>query len=102
MSAPFTATKFNREYEGTRQLCDEDCAEFLSGAQRDEQTVAALLEAAKTMREALQEACRIFDRLGQHAPDDDRLAILRGADFSSAAFRVRAAMLKAQRLEGML
>lgn len=102
MSAPFTATKFNREYEGTRQLCDEDCAEFLSGAQRDEQTVAALLEAAKTMREALQEAWRIFDRLGQHAPDDDRLAILRGADFSSAAFRVRAAMLKAQRLEGML
>lgn len=100
MSASFVASKFNREPE--QRICDEDCAEFLSGAQRDEQTVAALLEAAKTMREALQEAWRIFDRLGQHAPDDDRLAILRGADFSSAAFRVRAAMLKAQRLEGML
>ena len=99
MSAPFVASKFNREPE---RICDEDCAEFLSGAQRDEQTVGALLESAKTMREALQEAWLIFDRLGQHAPDDDRLAVLRGADFSSAAFRVRAAMLKAQRLEGLL
>jgi hypothetical protein len=100
VNAPFVATKFGREYE--QRVCDEDCAEFLSGAQRDEQTVAALLEAAKTMREALQDAWLIFDRLGQHAPDDDRLAVLRGADFASAAFRVRAAMLKSQRLEGLL
>ena len=100
MNAPFNASKFGREPE--QLICDEDCAEFLSGAQRDEQTVAALLDAAKTMREALQEAWLIFDRLGQHSPDDERLAILRGADFSSAAFRVRAAMLKAQRLEGLL
>lgn len=28
-SAPFTATKFDREYA----VCDEDCAEFLSGVQ---------------------------------------------------------------------
>ena len=36
MSAqPFTATKFDREYEGTRPICDEDCAEFLSGARFD-------------------------------------------------------------------
>ena len=35
MSAPFTATKFDREYEGTRPICDEDCAEFMMGAADD-------------------------------------------------------------------
>lgn len=58
-----------------------------------------LREAAKIMREALQEAWLIFDALGVHQSDDDRLSILHSPKFSSAAFRVRAAMLKTNRVK---
>ena len=57
-----------------------------------------LREAAKIMREALQEAWLIFDALGVHQSDDDRLSILRGPKFQSAAYRVRTAMIKTQRV----
>ena len=56
-----------------------------------------LVDTIKTLREALQEAWRVFDALGTHAPDDDRLSILRSSQFSSAAYRVRTAMLKTMR-----
>ena len=57
-----------------------------------------ILEAAKTMREALVEAWSIFDQLGSHQPDDKRLAIVRSGEFASAAFRVRTAMMKTAHL----
>ena len=73
----------------------DDCAEFLSGAQfqipypqpmRDE-------KCAET-EEALRQAWRIFDALGEHQTDDERLAILRSQEFALTASRVRMAVLK--------
>ena len=73
----------------------DDCAEFLSGAQfqipypqpmRDE-------KCAET-EEALRQAWRIFDALGEHQTDDERLAILRSQEFALTARRVRMAMIK--------
>ena len=73
----------------------DDCAEFLSGAQfqipypppmRDE-------KCADT-EEALRQAWRIFDALGEHQTDDERLAILRSQEFALTASRVRLAMIK--------
>ena len=56
-----------------------------------------LVDTIKILREALQESWQVFDALGAHAPDDDRLSILRSSQFSSAAYRVRTAMLKTRR-----
>ena len=54
-------------------------------------------EQNECMREALQEAWRVFDALGAYQSDDDRLAVLNGHAFSSAAYRVRTAMVKVGR-----
>ena len=78
------ADKFGAEYAPASGVEDE--AEFLS-----------LVDTIAILREALQEAWRVFDALGAHAPDDDRLAIMRSSQFSSAAYRVRTAMLKTRR-----
>ena len=59
---------------------------------------ADLLEAARTMREALQEVWLVMDALGAYQSDDDRLSILHSPKFSSAAYRVRTAMIKTQRV----
>lgn len=73
----------------------DDCAEFLSGAQfqipypppmRDE-------KCADT-EEALRQAWRLIDSLGEHQSDEDRLAILRSQEFALTANRVRMAMIK--------
>ena len=56
-----------------------------------------LREQIATLEEALREAWRVFDSLGAYQSDDDRLAVLNGHAFSSAAYRVRTAMLKVQR-----
>jgi len=100
-----TADKFGAEY--ARSSGAEDDAEFMSGTgQRLCVPYAAskcscatddreeLVDTIKILREALQEAWKVFDALGAHAPDDDRLSILRSSQFSSAAYRVRTAMLK--------
>lgn len=55
------------------------------------------LEQRAIMREALREAWSIIDQLGAHQSDEQRLAILHGPAFSSAAYRVRTAMLKTAR-----
>ena len=74
---------------------DDDCAEFLSGAQfqipypppmRDE-------KCADT-EEALRQAWRLIDSLGEHQSDEDRLEILRSQEFALTANRVRMAMIK--------
>ena len=57
-----------------------------------------LVDTIRILREALQEAWLAFDRLGALAPDDERLVVLRGNQFASAALRVRAAMLKTHRV----
>jgi len=44
--------------------------------------------------EALRQAWRIFDALGEHQTDDERLAILRSQEFALTANRVRMAMIK--------
>jgi NADH:ubiquinone oxidoreductase subunit F (NADH-binding) len=64
------------------------------------QTTAAvdhLREQIATLEEALREAWRVFDSLGAYQSDDAKLAVLSGHAFSSAAYRVRTAMLKVQR-----
>ena len=95
MNAPFTATKFNREYEGTRQLCDEDCAEFLSGA-RFEIPFPAKQEdgaAMRQMRDALQKAWIILDGLRSYRDDAELLAILRSGQMEDAREAVRRAAM---------
>ena len=49
------------------------------------------------MREALREAWAIFDKLGAHQSDEQRLAVIHSPEFASAAYRVRTAMLKTAR-----
>ncbi|HRT22372.1 MAG TPA: hypothetical protein P5318_19855, partial [Candidatus Hydrogenedentes bacterium] len=56
-----------------------------------------LREQIATLEEALREAWRVFDSLGAYQSDDAKLAVLSGHAFSSAAYRVRTAMLKVQR-----
>ena len=60
-------------------------------------SIEKLREQNDCMREALAEAWRVLDTLGAYQSDDDRLAVLNGHAFSSAAYRVRTAMLKVQR-----
>ena len=95
MSAPFVATKFDREYEGTRQLCDEDCAEFLSSARFDipfppKQSDSATL---RHMRDALQKAWIILDGLRSYRDDAELLAILRSSQMEDALEAVRQAAI---------
>lgn len=95
MSAPFVATKFDREYEGTRQLCDEDCAEFLSSARFEipfppKQSDSATL---RHMRDALQKAWIILDGLRSYRDDAELLAILRSSQMENALEAVRQAAI---------
>ncbi len=78
-----TDTKFDREY-----------AKYQTAVMSE---ATSALEQRAIMREALQEAWAIFDQLGAHQSDDQRLSILHGPEFSSAAYRVRTAMLKTAR-----
>ena len=95
MSAPFVATKFGLEYEGTRQLCDEDCAEFLSGARFEIPFPAKQTDAAtmRQMRDALQKAWIILDGLRSYRDDAELLAILRSGQMEDAREAVRLAAL---------
>jgi len=92
---PFTATKFNREYEGTRPICDEDCAEFLSGARFDIPYPPAAKHAdeatMRQMRDALQKAWIILDGLRSYRDDSELLAILRSGQMEDAREAVRQA-----------
>lgn len=95
MIAPFSATKFGREYEGTRQLCDEDCAEFLSGARFEIPSTAKQSDAAtmRQMRDALQKAWIILDGLRAYRDDAELLAILRSSQMEDARESVRHAAM---------
>ena len=57
-----------------------------------------LREAAKIMREALKEVWLVIVALRSNQADNDRLEILRGPKFQSAAYRVHTAMIKTQRV----
>mgnify|MGYP000920352777 CR=1 FL=1 len=87
----FVATKFGREYS----VCDEDCAEFLSGAQFEipfPQAARAPDEATmRQMRDALQKAWIILDGLRTYRDDADLLAILRSGQMEDAREAVRQA-----------
>jgi hypothetical protein len=74
-----TANKFDREYA-------KDQAAVMDEA-------AKALEERAVMREALSEAWHIFDQLGAYQSDAHRLEIVHSPEFSSAAYRVRTAML---------
>ncbi len=78
-----TSDKFNKEYA---QFADAVLA--MVDQEFDERSI---------VNEALCEAWKVFDRLGAHQSDDSRLAILHSPEFSSAAYRVRTAMLKTSR-----
>lgn len=97
MSAPFTATKFDREYEGTRPICDEDCAEFLSGLRFDIPFPTPKSEEAtiSQLRDALQKAWIIFDGLRSYRDDAELLAILRSSQMEDAREAVRQAVRQA-------
>ena len=90
-----TASKFGAEY-ATAPAFDvpypaKQCACQTTAA------VDHLREHIATLEEALREAWRVFDSLGAYQSDDAKLAVLSGHAFSSAAYRVRTAMLKVQR-----
>ena len=95
MSA-FAATKFEREYDAPRQqLCDEDCAEFLSSARFEipfppKQSDSATL---RHMRDALQKAWIILDGLRSCRDDAELLAILRSSQMADAREAVRRAAM---------
>lgn len=95
MSAHFTATKFDREYEGTRQLCDEDCAEFLSGARFEIPFPAtagyADAEKLRIMRDALQKAWIVLDALRSYRPDSELLDLINSDLLADAREAVRLA-----------
>ena len=95
MSAPFTATKFNREYEGTSQLCDEDCAEFISCARFEIPFPAKQADGAamRQMHDALQKAWMILDGLRAYRDDAELLAILRSSQMEDARESVRHAAM---------
>lgn len=78
-----TASKFGREY-------DQDQADVMSEATQ-------ALEQRTILIEALREAWAIIDKLGAHQSDGHRLVILHSPEFSSAAYRVRTAMLRVAR-----
>jgi len=58
---------------------------------------AQAFEQLAIMREALRDAWAIFDRLGSHQSDEHRIAVIHSPEFSSAAYRVRTAMLRVAR-----
>ena len=49
------------------------------------------------VNEALREAWSVFDKLGSHQSDEQRIAVIHSPEFASAAFRVRTAMLRVAR-----
>ena len=83
MSSIIDATKFNREYAQDQSAVMDEAAKAL--------------EQHAIMLEALREAWSIFDLLGSHQSDEQRVAVLHSAEFASAAYRVRTAMLKTSR-----
>ncbi len=70
-----TDTKFDREYS-------KDQAAVMAEATQ-------ALEQRAIMREALQEAWAIFDKLGSHQSDEQRIAVIHSPEFASAAYSVR-------------
>lgn len=95
MSA-FAATKFEREYDAPRQqLCDEDCAEFLSGARFDipfpPVPARAEAEQLRTMRDALQKAWIVLDALRGYRPDSELLGLINSDLLAEAREAVRLA-----------
>lgn len=95
MSA-FAATKFEREYDAPRQqLCDEDCAEFLSGARFEIPFPAVAknsdAENLRVMRGALQKAWIVLDALRGYRPDSELLELINSERFADAREAVRLA-----------
>lgn len=90
-----TASKFGEEYKRSPAFEVPYPARSCGCATTD--AVENLREQNECMREALSEAWRVFDSLGAHQSDDAKLDALNGHAFSSAAYRVRTAMLKIQR-----
>ncbi len=92
MSAPFAASKFGREPE---RICDEDCAEFLSGARFDIPLplVRASDESDKlrTMRDALGKAWIVLDALRGYRPDSELLDLINSEMMADAREAVRIA-----------
>lgn len=92
MSAAFIATKFNREPE---RICDEDCAEFLSGARFDIPFPPARArdeaEQLRTMRDALQKAWIVLDALRGYRPDCELLDLINSDLLADAREAVRLA-----------
>jgi hypothetical protein len=82
-----TADKFGAEYAKYKDMSIDDVALELSQC----------VTQNAIMSEALREAWAIFDKLGAHQSDDNRLSILHSPEFSSAAYRVRTAMLRVAR-----
>ncbi len=76
------ADKFGREYDRLAEV-----------AQALEQEFAR----HEIMLEALREAWAIFDKLGSHQSDEQRVAVIHSPEFASAAYRVRTAMLRTAR-----
>jgi len=74
----------------------DDCAEFLSGAQFQIPYPPQKMDSENRhgVEEALRQAWRLIDSLGEHQSDEDRLAILRSQEFALTANRVRMAMIK--------
>jgi hypothetical protein len=92
----FAATKFDREYDLPRQrLCDEDCAEFLSGARFDipfpPATKSADAENLRIMRDALQKAWIVLDALRSYRPDSELLDMINSEMLADAREAVRLA-----------
>lgn len=90
-AAGFVATKFGREPE--QRICDEDCAEFLSGARFDipfppKQPDSATL---RQMHDALQQAWIIFDSLHTYYGQEELLKTLRSRRFWATRDAVREA-----------
>ena len=85
MSAPFAATKFNREYA----VCDHDAGLFEIpfppvDKHADEQTL-------RTMRDALQKAWIVLDSLRTYRTEDELLEIIGSEQFATAREAVRQA-----------
>ncbi len=93
MSAPFVATKFDREPE--QRFCDEDCAEFLSGARFEIPFPAVAknsdAENLRTMRGALQKAWIVLDALRGYRPDSELLELINSEHLADAREAVRLA-----------
>jgi hypothetical protein len=92
----FAATKFDREYDLPRQqLCDEDCAEFLSGARFDIPFPAtaryADAEKLRIMRDALQKAWIVLDALRSYRPGSELLDLINSDLLADAREAVRVA-----------